>query len=71
MIVLKRKLAKELMLSTKSYPIVTLTGPRQSGKTTLAKTSFPKKIYKNLELPDIRQFAKMDCRQVSEARATH
>src|SRR3990167_334428 len=57
---LKRALSKEFMLSAKSYPIVTLTGPRQSGKTTFAKMNFHKKIYKNLELPDIHQFAKTD-----------
>lgn len=57
---LKRQILKEFMLSMKSYPIVTLTGPRQSGKTTLAKAAFPEKIYKNLELPDLRQFAKLD-----------
>jgi uncharacterized protein len=44
------------------YPVVTLTGPRQSGKTTLAKTLFPKKSYLSFEDPDIRRFATEDPR---------
>jgi len=39
------------------YPIITITGPRQSGKTTLAQKLFPEKPYINLEFPDQRQFA--------------
>lgn len=39
------------------YPVVTITGPRQSGKTTLCKKVFRHKPYANLESPDIRQFA--------------
>ena len=48
-------------LSTK-YPVVTVTGPRQSGKTTLCRKVFPKKDYVNLENLDIRQFAIEDPR---------
>lgn len=44
------------------YPVVTLTGPRQSGKTTLAKAVFPEKPYVTLEDPDVRQFAIADPR---------
>jgi len=44
------------------YPIVTVTGPRQSGKTTLCRMAFPEKPYTNLEAPDIRQFAASDPR---------
>jgi len=50
-----KKLASE-------YPIVTLTGPRQSGKTTLAKLAFPNYEYISLEDPDNRDFAKNDPR---------
>lgn len=42
---------------TTKYPVVTLTGPRQSGKTTLCRKVFPDKPYVNLETPDERQFA--------------
>jgi uncharacterized protein len=44
------------------YPIVTLTGPRQSGKTTLAKTECADKPYVSLEDPDVRRFAGNDPR---------
>ncbi len=44
------------------YPVVTLTGPRQSGKTTLAKAVFSTKPYVSLEDPDIRRFATEDPR---------
>lgn len=40
-----------------SYPVVTVTGPRQSGKTTLCRKAFSDKAYVNLESPDMRQFA--------------
>lgn len=39
------------------YPVVTVTGPRQSGKTTLCRKLFSNKPYANLESPDVRQFA--------------
>ncbi len=41
----------------RQYPVVTLTGPRQSGKTTLVKSVFPNKPYVTLEDPDTRRFA--------------
>ena len=44
------------------YPIVTVTGPRQSGKTTLARACFPGLRYANLEQPDVRRFASEDPR---------
>lgn len=44
------------------YPVVTLTGPRQSGKTTLARTVFAEKPYVSLETPDEREFALLDPR---------
>jgi uncharacterized protein len=44
------------------YPIVTLVGPRQSGKTTLARMVFPDKPYVSLEDPDVRRFAIEDPR---------
>lgn len=44
------------------YPIVAVTGPRQAGKTTLARASFPKRPYVNLEEPDTREFALADPR---------
>lgn len=42
------------------YPILALTGPRQSGKTTFLKTEFPMYRYVNLENPDFRNYAMND-----------
>lgn len=47
---------------TSKYPVVTLTGPRQSGKTTLCRKVFPDMAYANLEIPDVREFAAADPR---------
>ncbi len=61
-IMLKRTLAKKLKEAAKQYPVVTLTGPRQSGKTTLVKMTFPDYDYRSLEEPDHRAFALEDPR---------
>ncbi|MDA8256001.1 MAG: ATP-binding protein [Betaproteobacteria bacterium] len=45
------------------FPIVALTGPRQSGKTTLARTAFPGKPYVSLENPDQLAYATADARR--------
>ena len=45
------------------YPVVALTGPRQSGKTTLARAVFPAKPYVSLEDLDVREFAQSDPRR--------
>ncbi len=44
------------------FPIISITGPRQSGKTTLAKTLFPEYNYFNLENPDERMEVEEDIR---------
>jgi uncharacterized protein len=46
----------------RGFPVVWLTGPRQSGKTTLARAAQPDLPYCNLERPDERQFALTDPR---------
>ena len=57
-----RCLASRLEEAAASFPVVTLTGPRQSGKTTLCRAEFPDKVYANLEAPDTRAFALDDPR---------
>ena len=59
---LKRTLAKKLKNAAKQYPVVTLTGPRESGKTTLVRKTFPNYEYISLEEPDQRAFAIEDPR---------
>lgn len=58
----KREIETELKELAKGYPIVTVIGPRQSGKTTVVQHAFPKKQYANLEFPDIRSMAIQDPR---------
>ena len=59
---IKRELGGELKGNASQYPVVTVTGPRQSGKTTLVQKHFPKHRYYNLEEPDIREIAQADPR---------
>ncbi len=61
-IMIRRTIQKELLTLAKSFPVITITGPRQSGKTTLAQAAFPKYKYVNLEEPDSRQLAQKDAR---------
>lgn len=55
-----RIMQKELENAAKKLPIVTLLGPRQSGKTTLVKQTFPDKPYVNLESIHVRELATSD-----------
>ncbi len=57
---IKRIIEDVLKNLANQYPVVTITGPRQSGKTTLIRNVFANKQYVNLESPDIRQFAVND-----------
>lgn len=50
------------MRLAKGFPVIAITGPRQSGKTTLAKSAFPDKPYLTLEDPDTRFLAENDPR---------
>jgi predicted AAA+ superfamily ATPase len=49
-----RKASETLMRLAKGFPILVITGPRQSGKTTLAKSVFSNKPYISLENLDER-----------------
>ena len=55
-----RSLADEIRKRENQFPILAVTGPRQSGKTTLLKSLFPDYVYVSLENPDIRSFAEED-----------
>ena len=57
---IKRFLATKLKKAVQQYPVLTLTGPRQSGKTTLVKMVFSDYEYVSLENPDMRMFAMED-----------
>ncbi len=58
-----RKIQTELAQLAKEYKVVTITGPRQSGKTTLARMQFPDYDYVNLEEPETRQLAERDAKE--------
>ncbi len=62
-----RKIKTELTQCAMEYPAVTILGPRQSGKTTLAKMTFPKHLYLSLEDPDVRKQAVDDPRGLLES----
>lgn len=57
-----RTLKEKLLHFARLYPVVTLTGPRQSGKSTLLKHTFPDYNYVSLEDIDMRNFAQEDPR---------
>lgn len=55
-----RDLKRQMLLLAKKMPAIALTGPRQSGKTTLLKATFPSYDYVNLEHPPTRTLALND-----------
>lgn len=57
---IQRLLQSRLLDLATRYPILTLTGPRQSGKTTLSRMAFPDLPYVSLENPAQREFAQED-----------
>lgn len=57
---IERELRAKLELLVTKYPIVTLTGPRQSGKSTLLRATFPDYEYVSLENTESRLFAQND-----------
>lgn len=57
-----RVLEKRLVQLADKFPVVTVTGPRQSGKTTLCRAAFPDKAYTSLEAPDVQAYARSDPR---------
>lgn len=63
MAMIERDITACLVRLFRQYPFVTVTGPRQSGKTTLCRAAFPHLKYVNLEAPDHREFAESDPRR--------
>ncbi len=59
-----RHLTPALRKAAATYPVVTLTGPRQSGKTTLVRAEFADHLYVSLEAPDVRMQALEDPRSL-------
>ena len=57
---IKRKIESTILEAAKYFPVITVTGPRQSGKTTMLKHIFPHLHYYSLEDLDTRSFAKED-----------
>ena len=57
---IERTISPYLISLFDQYPFVTVTGPRQSGKTTLCRATFPDLKYANLEAPEQREFAQRD-----------
>lgn len=59
---INRTLGKKILELSKLYPVLSVTGPRQSGKTTLVKNFFKEAEYYNLENPDILRLVQSDPR---------
>ena len=59
---IERQIASKLKKLAAAFPVVTIEGPRQSGKTTLAKMAFPDYRYANLEESAVRRLAQTDVR---------
>ena len=55
-----REITPELNTLLNEYPVITILGPRQAGKTTLAKENLKNYDYSNLEAPEEREFAQLD-----------
>ncbi|MFH0921881.1 MAG: AAA family ATPase [Fibrobacterota bacterium] len=59
---IERQLKSALIRRAKTLPVILLTGPRQSGKTSLARKTFPKLPYVSLESPEERALATGDAK---------
>lgn len=61
---IRRAMQEQLLKAAKGFPVISITGPRQSGKTTLVRLSFPDYEYINLENPETLMRAKLDPRSL-------
>jgi len=60
---IQRDLREPLLAAARRYAVVTLLGPRQSGKTTLVRATFPQHAYCNMEDPELRALAVSDSKE--------
>jgi hypothetical protein len=60
--VIHRTLTQLAVARARELPVLVVTGPRQSGKTTLCRAAFPEMPYASLETPDVREEAERDPR---------
>ncbi len=58
----QRTAQQRLLQLARGFPVVVITGPRQSGKTTLAQSALPGHAYVSLEDPDVRERVATDPR---------
>lgn len=63
-----RFISEKLLQLAEKFPVVSIMGPRQSGKTTLARELFPEHTYFNLENPDHREAARVSPRDFLRQR---
>jgi len=59
---IRREIENEILRGASGFPVLTITGPRQSGKTTMIRHLFPEKTYISLENPDNYEIARTDPR---------
>lgn len=64
---IQRQLAEHLRQAAETMPVISVTGPRQSGKTTLVRSVFSDYQYVTLEDPERRRFAQEDPRHFLES----
>ena len=57
---INREIVNAINENRKMYPIIAVSGPRQSGKTTLLKDNFPEYRYISMENIDVRNFLEID-----------
>ena len=64
---IKRKITDDILEGARYFPVIGILGPRQSGKTTLARELFKTHTYLSLEELDLRTMAKNDPRTFLQA----
>jgi len=64
---LTRAIGATIIQRSKKMPVIAILGPRQSGKTTLARALFPQYTYVSLENFEMREFARLDPQRFLEA----